>query len=126
MKPVALATMALSMGVNFPNVTYIVNFGPSRSLLDFHQQLQAGRAGRNGLSSGVILYFYGQQLPHCDDDVCTFLKSTGCYRVASYLSFDPHIVSLLPSHECCSYVYCSMSCSSDTLNGCKGPKKLMI
>jgi len=112
--------MALSMGVNFPNVRYIVNFGPSRSLLDFHQQ--AGRAGRDGLASDVILYFYGQQLAHCDDDVRTFLKSTGCYRVASYLSFDPHIVPLLPSHDCCSY--CTMSCTCDTLNGCKGPKKL--
>lgn len=120
LKRVALATTALSMGVNFPNVRYIVNFGPPRSLLDFHQQ--AGRAGRDGLSSDVILYFYGQQLAHCDDDVRTFLKSTGCYRVASYMSFDPRIVPLLPSHGCCSY--CAMSCTCDSLNGCKGPKKL--
>ena len=52
LKRVALATMALSTGVNFPNV----NYGPSRTLLDFHQQ--AGRAGRDGLSSDVILAFF--------------------------------------------------------------------
>lgn len=98
-----------------------MNFGPSKSLLDFHQQM--GRAGRDGLSSGVTLYFYGQQLSHCDDDVHTFLKSTGCYRVASYLSFDPHIVPLIPFHECCSY--CTMSFTYDSLNSCKGPKNYL-
>ena len=119
MKRIALATTALSMGVNFPNVRYIVNFGPARSLLDFHQQ--AGRAGRDGKPSDVILYFYGQQLAHCDEDVRTFLKSTGCYRVASYVSFDPCIVPLSPSHDCCNN--CAISCTCDPSNGCKGTKK---
>ena len=70
------------MGVNFPDVRYIVNFGPARSFLDFHQQ--AGRAGRDGNRSDVVVYYYGQQLSHCDEDVRMFLKSTECYRVASY------------------------------------------
>ena len=61
-KRIAIATTALSMGVNFPNVRYIVLFGPARSLLDFHQQ--AGRAGRDGQPSDVIVYYYGQQLAH--------------------------------------------------------------
>ena len=119
LKRVALATTALSMGVNFPDVRYIVNFGPARSLLDFHQQ--AGRAGRDGNPSDVVVYYYGQQLSHCDEDVRVFLKSTECYRVASYSNFDRHIVPLVPSHECCSH--CAMKCTCDTLNGCKGPRK---
>ena len=114
-KRIALATTALSMGVNFPNVRYIVNFGPARSLLDFHQQ--AGRAGRDGKPSDVIVYFYGQQLAHCDEDVCNFLKSTACYRVASYVSFDPDIVPLSPSHDCCSN--CAICCTCDPSNGCQ-------
>ena len=48
-KRVAIATTALSMGVNFPDVRYIVHFGPARTLLDFHQQ--AGRAG--GISESL-------------------------------------------------------------------------
>ena len=119
MKRIALVTTALSMGVNFPNVQYIVNFGPARSLLDFHQQ--AGRAERDGKPSDVILYFYGQQLAHCDEDVHTFLKSTGCYRVASYVSFDPCIVPLSPLHDCCNN--CAISCTCDPSKGCKGTKK---
>jgi len=46
-KRVAIASTALSMGVNFPHVRYIVLFGPAGSLLDFHQE--AGRAGQDGL-----------------------------------------------------------------------------
>ena len=115
----SFSTLPLSMGVNFPNVHYIVNFGPARSLLDFHQQ--AGRAGRDGKPSDVILYFYGQQLAHCDEDVHTFLKSTGCYRVASYVSFDLCIVPLSPLHDCCNN--CAISCTCYPSNGCKGTKK---
>ena len=72
-KRVAIASTALSMGVNFPDVRYVVLFGPARTLLDFHQE--AGRAGRDGLSADVILYFYGQQLAHCEEDVRDFFKN---------------------------------------------------
>ena len=93
LKRVAIVTTALSMGVNFPDVCYVVLFGPVRTLLNFPQE--AGRARRDGLSSDVILYFYGQQLAHCED-VHEFLKTSGCFRVASYKSFDPNI--------CCNFV----------------------
>ena len=74
-----------------------MHFGPARNLLDFHQQ--AGRAGRDGNPSDIIVLFYGQQLSHCEDDVRSFLKPTACYHVASHSSFDPDIAPLLPSHE---------------------------
>ena len=43
---VVVATSALSMGVNFPDVMYVIHFGPARSTVDHIQE--AGRAGRNG------------------------------------------------------------------------------
>ena len=48
-KRILIATTALCMGVNFPDVRYIVNWGPARSILDQHQE--AGRAGRDGKKS---------------------------------------------------------------------------
>lgn len=36
-KRVIVATTALCMGVNFPDVRFIVNWGPARSILDQHQ-----------------------------------------------------------------------------------------
>ena len=35
------------MGINFPDVRYIINWGPPTTIIDQHQQ--AGRAGRDGL-----------------------------------------------------------------------------
>ena len=111
LKRIAVASTALSMGVNFPDVRYVVLCGPARTLLDYHQE--AGRAGRDGQPANVILYFYGQQLSHCDEDVRDFLKTDGCYRVASYKSFDENIVPLSPRHDCCNF--CAAGCcqSSD-------------
>lgn len=114
LKLIANATAALSMGVNFPDVRYVIMYGPARSLLDFHQE--AGRAGRDGLSSDILLYFYGQKLAHCEEDVRDFLKTSGCYRIASYKTFDPKIASLSPSYDCCNF--CAVSCVCSGSNGC--------
>ena len=70
-----VASTALSMGVNFPDIRYIINWGPARSLLDQHQE--AGRAGRDGLPSHIQIIYHGQQLSHCEDDVKEFVKTTG-------------------------------------------------
>lgn len=56
--------MALSMGVNFPDIRYIV-MGPPKNILNFHQE--AGRAGRDNLLSDIVLYYCGQQIVHCED-----------------------------------------------------------
>ena len=42
LKCIAIATTALSMGVNFPDVRYVIMYGPARSLLDFHQEALVG------------------------------------------------------------------------------------
>lgn len=118
-KRVAIATSALSMGVNFPNIRYIIMFGLPRSLLDLHQQ--AGRGGRDGLPTDVRIVFYGQQVSHCDDDVREFVNTTGCYRVAGYTIFDPNITALLPAHQCCNY--CAKTCAC-TSGGCNQPHKV--
>lgn len=113
LKCIAIATTALSMGVNFPDVRCVIMYGPARSLLDFHQE--AGRAGRDGLSSDILLYFYGQKLAHCEEDVRDFLKTSGRYRIASYKTFDPKIASLFPSYDCCNF--CAVPNQSSHLRG---------
>ena len=94
-------------------------FGTARSLLVFHQQ--TGRAGRDNQPLDVLVYYYGQQLAHCEDDVCTFLKATGCYHLASYSSSDSSIIPLLPSHDCCNC--CAAVCLCNAANKCTSPEK---
>jgi superfamily II DNA helicase RecQ len=105
-KRIVVATSALSMGVNFPDIRNVVMFGPPRCILDFHQE--AGRAGRDGLPSNCCTYFYGQQVSHCEDDVRTFLKFDGCLRVGAYLSLDANIIAQQPGHDCCAV--CEKTC----------------
>ena len=106
-KRIIVATTALSMGINFPDIRYIINWGPARTLLDFHQQ--AGRAGRDGEQSHVIIIYHGQQVSNCEDDVKEFLKTDSCYRVASYKPFDSNIKPLTIRHNCCSN--CAKTCN---------------
>ena len=112
-KRVIVASSALSMGVNFPDITYVINWGPARNLLD---QLQEGaRAGRDGSPAHVVVIFNGQQLAHCNNDVKKFVNTEGCYRVAAYQSFDPAIKPHNVKHNCCNY--CSQSCQCNE-EGC--------
>ena len=65
-KRIIITSTALNMGVDFPDIGYVVNWGQARTLLDQHQQ--TGRAGRDGKQSHVVTEYHGQQLAHCDDD----------------------------------------------------------
>lgn len=111
-----IATTALCMAVNFPDVRYIINWGPARSILDQHQE--AGRAGRDGEKSHVIVLYHGQQTAHCEQEVKDFVKAKGCLRVASYQSLDSRVEPVQPSHDCCLYCATICKCSG---NSCYAP-----
>ena len=44
-KRIIIETTALRMGMNFPDIEYVINWGPARNLLDYHQE--PGKAGRD-------------------------------------------------------------------------------
>ena len=96
---VVIATTALSTGVNFPDIRFIINWGPARNILDQHQE--AGRAGRDGLPSYNIIIYHGNQLRK-------FVNAKSCLRMAAYESLDDTITSLKPGHNCCTY--CTRNC----------------
>ncbi|XP_044165786.1 ATP-dependent DNA helicase hus2/rqh1-like [Acropora millepora] len=81
-KRVVIASSALSMGVNFPDVRYIIHWGLAQNLLDYHQE--SGRGGRDGKPTHILSIYHGQQLAFCEEDVKTFLKTDGCFRVEAY------------------------------------------
>lgn len=110
-KRVVVATSALSMGVNFPCVKYVVMYGPPRNLLDFHQQ-----ARQDGTLAHTVLFYYGQQVAHVENEMRELLQSSDCFRVASYNKFDKTISSLSPGHICCNV--CSKNCECGSLE-CK-------
>ena len=108
---IVIALSALSMGVNFPDVRYIINYGPARDLLDQHQEI--GRAGRDGLLSHSIIMYHGQQLSQCEQSVKDFVKSDGCLRVAAYKALDQNIEPGQILHNCCSFCTKKCVCGGD-------------
>ena len=105
-KRVIIATTALCMGVNFPDVCFIINWGPARLILD--QPQEAGRAGRDGKRAHVVVIYHGQQVGHCEQQIKDFVRIKGCFRVAAYKSLDDTIQPLEPPHDSCSF--CSSIC----------------
>ena len=99
-KRVVITTCALGMGVNFPNVRYVIQYGPPTSIVDLMQQ--AGRGGRNGDHAHCVTYFTKRQLSRWGKEVKAVLKADKCQRQALYKYFSDSVSSLAPGHLCCS------------------------
>lgn len=84
--------------------------GPARSTVDHIQE--AGRAGRNGVSSHNIVIFYGNLLTHCEKAVKLFCKTKECIRKALFKDFAT-VESVQPLHSCCSNCEHLCECSGE-------------
>ena len=114
-KRIVVATTALCMGVNFPDLRYIINWGPARTILDQHQQ--AGGASRDGNMAHVLVIYHGQQVAPCEKEVKDFVRTTGCLRVAAYESLDAEVKPGVVPHECCSFCAASCKCNGGNCSG---------
>lgn len=109
---VVVATTALGMGLNFPNVSHVVMYGPPEDIEAIVQQV--GRAGRHGLQSHAILYV--NKLSRDDATVKAVIAkaSKSCFRQALYTHFESGTTSITPSHLCCTFCQSQCICENDS------------
>jgi len=112
-----VATTALGMGLNFPNISHIVMYGLPDDVEAMVQQI--GRAGRSGLQAHAIVYVVKQHAK-LDPAVKTVLETgiTSCLRKALYCHFEENTTSVDPGHLFCTYCHSVCSCEPE---GCGEP-----
>ena len=105
---VVIATSALGMGVNIPDVRSIIHYAPPSNVEEYIQEV--GRGGRDGKRCDATLYFKAIHLSHCDDHMRKYIKNPEqvCRRVMLMTYFKEKINSPNLKHECCDV--CQKSC----------------
>lgn len=103
---------ALGMGINFPNVRTVVNYGPPREVEEFVQEI--GRAGRDGQSALAVLLYNGQHLRKSEDAIVEYVNNTsGCLRKQLSSQFEQiHEMTFeCGTHDCC--INCHLKCECE-------------
>lgn len=108
---VVVASTALGMGLNFPNISHVVMYGSPEDVEAIVQEV--GRAGRDGSPAHAIIYKLKREA-RVDEGVKALVKRgiTSCLRKALFSHFEQKTDSVLPGHLCCSYCHSVCSCSS--------------
>ena len=112
---VIFCTNALGMGINFPDIRYIVHYGPPRNIEDFLQEV--GRGGRDGKPAVAILLFQGNHLRKCDRTIKQYANSENieCLRTSILAEFG-EAKSNPVGHDCC--LLCHEKCHCNGSNPC--------
>ena len=118
---VLFSTIAFGMGVDIPNIRFVIHYGPSTDVDDYVQE--AGRAGRDKKLSHAILYKYPYAMVgHVSKTMKEYVRlDTGCRRKFLLKQFtseqstcDDH------KHMCCDL--CTVHCQCDNPCAFKPPQ----
>ena len=98
---IVIATSALGVGVNIPNIRNIIHYGSPSDLESYIQEV--GRGGRDGSQCEAILYYRPFHLAQCDEHMRNFIKNTEkkCRREVLMNYFKEKVNAPESVHNCC-------------------------
>ncbi|XP_076088554.1 uncharacterized protein LOC143058932 [Mytilus galloprovincialis] len=107
---VVIATTAFGMGVDIPDVRFVIHWGASRSIQGFMQE--SGRAGRDGITSTSVCYYHPVDTAKnsADEQMINYCKTSACRRNILVQHFSPDIPQSNTSHPCCDNCIKECSC----------------
>jgi ATP-dependent DNA helicase RecQ len=74
------ATIAFGMGVNCPDVRFVIHLGPSDNIQSYIQE--TGRAGRDGQQAEVVLLVSKKYMRHADNNIKNYCYcNSKCHRL---------------------------------------------
>lgn len=106
-----LATIALGIGLNAPNVSHIIHCRPPTTIEKYFQEI--GRCGRSGQPSMATMYYNNNDLSKnrkgMTEEMADLCRSKSCLRVfiLNYFGFAKPTIDL-PKDKCCSV--CAAQC----------------
>ena len=110
---IVIATIAFGMGVDCPNISCVLHWGPSEIVLDYVQEI--GRAGRDGESACALLYFSPWDKAHVKSSMVDYsINHTECKRKQLFKEFDSFYAdqSLVKGCQCCFVCAHKCQCGS--------------
>ena len=107
---IIIATSALGMGVNIPNIRNVFHFGLPSDVESYVQEI--GRAGRDGGKSVAVLSFRGCDKANANADIKSFVSNTmQCRRQLLMSYFNEDSCEAVILHECCDVCLKTCGCS---------------
>ena len=107
-----VATIAFGMGVDVSDIRFVVQWGPSKTALDFWQEI--GRCARDGLRGEAVLYIIPRSLDprKVDQSFATICKSAKCFRLLVLKELLIPGMSTEPLNALENRQSCDLNCSS--------------
>ena len=111
---VVVATIAFGMGLDCPNVSQIIHWGPSSAIEDYVQEI--GRAGRNAeIQAKAVLYFHKSDQQFTSAKMMEYCRNNcKCRRELLFCAFDEYDRADVPAVmcKCCDICAAGCTCSS--------------
>jgi superfamily II DNA helicase RecQ len=100
-----ITTLAFGLGIQVPDIKYVLHWGPPQSILNYWQEV--GRCARGSANGEAIMYLPPYSFRNVDNDMKTFVSKSEetCLRryVLNYLKCDGMAAYTPSTNPCCSF-----------------------